>query len=164
MDVTSRGREPLRLALILLAAWAIVGAYTGFRLHRAGGLFGEAVGLWPSILVQLALSAPWPAAAALAWWSARTWPVRRVDVLRPLVLHMATGLIVAGSVQLFTAAVETILPLGMRPLNPWARLPELLTSRGPPALAVYLTLVFTCLVIRGQADQEVPGAGIDDPP
>lgn len=152
------------VALTIVVGWLVAAGLAGFRLHQTGGVFGEAVDLWPSIASQALLGLPWPLAAALAWWSAGQWPIRRGEVLRPFTLQVAFGIAVAVSAQIMASAASLLLPVGLRPLDPWARLPELLTWRGPPALLVYLVLAAVCLVIRHDGSQDVPGAGTDEDP
>jgi hypothetical protein len=150
----------------LVAIWAGAAFVAGARTHARGGVFGEAVGLVDAITAQLLYAAPWVVAAAVAWWAAGRWPVGRHDILRPLAVHGWIGLGVVAGQQVLATAVSTLLPIGLRPLDPWGRLPEHLTYRGPVALIVYLVLVASCVVIRkGRGpSQEAPAAGSDESP
>jgi hypothetical protein len=152
-----------RGVLFLVLAWLAAGVVAGVRLHLEGGVFGEAVGLAPSVATQLVNGLPWVVAALAAWWAAGSWPVTGDDILRPVTLHAWLGLAVVVIQQLMLAALRaTVVPPGLRPLDPWAALPGELTSRAPPALLVYAVLVAAALVWRaGEAGppQEVPGAG-----
>jgi hypothetical protein len=154
-------------AIILLGGgWASAAILTGVRLHARGGVFGDAVGLWPSIGAQLLHGAPWVLVSAVAWWAAGRWPVTRSDVLRPITLHAWIGMGAVAVQQLLATALSTLLPMGLRPLDPWARLPEYLTYRGPVALAVYLIIAASCVALRSDSGsgQEVPAAGMDASP
>lgn len=146
--------------------WISAAVVVGARLHARGGVFGEAVGLGPSIGAQLLQGAPWVGAGAIAWWAAGRWPLKRSDLLRPITVHAWIGLGVVAAQQVLTTALSTLLPMGLRPLDPWARLPEHLTYRGPIALLVYLTLAASCLAFRSgsSAAQDAPAAGSDESP
>ena len=149
---------------LLGGVWASAAVAAGVRLHARGGVFGEAVGLGASIGTQFVYTLPWILASAVAWWAAGRWPVTRSDLLRPITVHAWIGMGVVAAQQLLTTALSTLLPMGLRPFDPWARLPEHLTYRGPPALLVYLIVVVSCLALRGGSApaQDAPGAGRDE--
>jgi len=153
-----------KTTVLLGGVWASAAVFAGARLYARGGVFGEAVGLGASIGAQFLYSLPWVLASAVAWWAAGRWPLLRSDLLRPITIHAWIGLGVVTAQQLLATALTTLLPMGLRPLDPWAQLPEHLTHRGPPALVVYLVVVASCLALRtgsGSA-QDVPAAGTDE--
>jgi hypothetical protein len=151
---------------LLVAVWASAAVVAGARLNARGGVFGEAVGLGASIGSQFLYTLPWVLASAVAWWAAGRWPVIRSDLLRPITVHAWIGMGVVAAQQVLTTALSTLLPMGLRPFDPWARLPEHLTYRGPPALLVYLIVVASCLALRAGSGsaQDAPAAGRDESP
>ena len=151
---------------LVVGTWVSVAVFVGARLHARGGVFGEAVGLGASIGAQLLYVVPWVLAGVAAWWAAGRWPLTRTDLLRPITVHAWIGMVVVAAQQLLTTASSTLLPLGLRPLDPWARLPEHLTNRAPVALGVYLVVAASCLALRSGsvAAQDAPAAGSDESP
>jgi hypothetical protein len=154
----------LRGASAALVVWLTVGVGTGYRLHRQGGIFGEAVPLADSIVAQLAAGVPWLLAVAVAWWAAGRWPISRHDILRPLTIQAWIGLAVVAGQQVVLAALRTVVVApGLRPFDPWAALPAEWVTRGPAALAVYATLAAIAGVWRAPQDVPAAGRGDDDP-
>ncbi len=156
-----------RRALVgLMIAWILTGLVAGWRLHQLGGIFGEAVPLGASITTQLVRAFPWLLAALVAWVATGWWPIGRDEILRPITLHAALGLVVVFAQAVLLAALNaTLVPPGLRPLDPWANLPEDLTLRAPPSLVVYAVLVVVAVVARTEQrrSQEVPAAGRPGP-
>ncbi|MBT8338237.1 MAG: hypothetical protein KJO11_16740 [Gemmatimonadetes bacterium] len=146
----------------LLAVWLVIGVGTGLRLHRAGGVFGEAVPLGGSIVAQLAAGVPWLIAAVVAWWAAGRWPVRRDEVLRPFTIQAWIGLGVVVGQQVALAALRaTVVAPGLRPFDPWGAMVGEGVTRGPAALAVYGVIAVVAGVLRRSdpRPQGVPAAG-----
>ena len=146
----------------LLGTWLVVGLGTGVRLHRAGGVFGEAVPLGASIVAQLAAGVPWLLAAAVAWWAAGRWPVHRNDVLRPFTVQAWIGLGVVAAQQVVLAALRaTVVAPVLRPFDPWGAMVGEGVTRGPAALAVYGGIAIAAGVLRRSVPgpQGVPAAG-----
>jgi hypothetical protein len=146
---------------IVLVAWLTAGIGTGTRLHRTGGVFGEAVPLGDSIVAQLAAGVPWLLAVAIAWWAAGRWPLRRDDVLRPFTIQAWVGLGVVAAQQVVLAALRaTVVAPGLRPFDPWRAMVGEGVTRGPAALAVYGVIAVVAGALRPAPSlQDVPAAG-----
>lgn len=154
-------------ALVLVGGvWLGAAVIVAVRLRARGGVFGEAVGLGESIAAQAVLGLPWVLAGAIAWWAAGRWPLTRDEMLRPITIQCWIGLLVVVGQQILSTGLSALLPLGQRPLDPWSRLPEHLTYRGPAALVVYLVVAAACLALRSgpTSGQDAPAAGSDESP
>lgn len=147
-----RHGDGARSVIAMLVAWLAAGVLAGVRLHRAGGTFGEQIPLITSIVVNLINAAPWLMAAMIAAWAARRWPFARGTRLPSLTWHLAIGIGVVVLQQLLLAALRaTLVPPGLRPLDPWRQMGLDLVRWGPVALGVYAILLLGAILWVGRA-------------
>lgn len=143
------GTGPLSVTAWLLGAWLVAGGVAGLRLHRAGGVFGEAVPLGDSVVASLVNGTPWLVSAGVAWFAAGRWPLRRGEILPAMTAHAAVGLVTVASQLVALAALRTwVLPAELTPPDPWGQLPLDLIRWGPVALGVYVVLTGVMLAMR----------------
>lgn len=133
--------------------WILVAGVSTLLIHRGGSL-GQAP-LAPALLFRLQLlnSLPWVGAILSALFLAERWPFRRDDLLRPLTLHLASGLAIVATMGVGLAALRTAwAPPGLYPTSVLEGARVELAQWGHLALALYLVLVALALFMRS-----VPG-------